>query len=108
MVTTGDIHAPYQILRVVGAIVDDRDSVAGPKGCGGCGGATTVTVRVSPNDLFKRAEHALLAAAAEVGGNAVVGARFEHRVSAGIFGGSNQSVSYLELVASGTAVKLHS
>ncbi|MFZ9899115.1 MAG: hypothetical protein ACO3F5_06700 [Gemmatimonadaceae bacterium] len=98
----------------MGAIVDDRDSAAAPKqGCGGCGGPATVRVRVSPNQLYKRAEEALLAAAVEAGGDAVIGARFEHRVSietlqvvSGFLGGNNnQASNFIELFASGTAVK---
>jgi uncharacterized protein YbjQ (UPF0145 family) len=106
MVTTRDVNRSYEVIRIVGTIVDDRGTAVQEKsGCFSGGG--TVRVRVSLNELCSRAEQDLLALAREAGGDAVIGANFEHRVSVERLkiGNNLENHNFIELIAIGTAVK---
>lgn len=51
MVTTGDLKQNYDVLGIVGATVDDQNSVEGK---GGCGGSTTTSVTVDANLTYQK------------------------------------------------------
>jgi uncharacterized protein YbjQ (UPF0145 family) len=79
-------NVKYTTLGIVGTQVDNTDSVTGNysgcKGCGGCGAHSTNTrVYVSIEETYNRAAKELLKLAKNRGGNAVINASFEHRVS---------------------------
>ena len=79
-------NVKYTTLGIVGTKVDNTDSVtenhAGCNGCGGCGAHSTNTrVYLSIEETYNRAASELLKLAKARGGNAVINASFEHRVS---------------------------
>ena len=122
LVSTGDIPNKYSIIGIVGARVDNTDStITKAPSCGGCGGGnTTARIYVSTDTTYKRGADALLAAAKDKGGNAVVFARFEHRIAIEMLSDAGGAVKkifdktasdskasqVLELLCSGTAVKV--
>ena len=82
VVSTGDISGDYSTLGVVGVHVDNKDSeTQAAEGCGGCGGPTEVRVYVTIEQTYQRGADALLSAAKAKGGNAVIFAKFEHRIA---------------------------
>ena len=121
VVSTGDLKTEYSVIGVVGAHVDNTDSEPSAEGCGGCGGPTNTRVYVTISATYERGRQALLEKAIASGGNAVIFARFEHRIAletladpAGAVGklfgqkGSDTKTSQVtELFCYGTAVKVH-
>ena len=100
MVCTGDIkEKKYEILDVVGALVNDQASVE----TSGCMGENATNVSVDAHAMYSKGAQALLAAAQAKGGDAVTHASFEYRVAVK---GTGQLASHIkELFCYGTAVK---
>lgn len=101
MVTTGDLKQNYDVLGIVGATVDDQNSVEGKAGCGG---ATTTTISVDANTTYQKGAERLMELSREKGGDAVVYATFDYRIA--IKGAGNLAKQVKELFCYGTAVKL--
>lgn len=100
MVCTGDIKdKKYEIVDIVGALVDDQSSVE----TSGCMGKNSTSVSVDANAMYSKGAQALLEAAKAKGGDAVIHASFEYRVAVK---GTGQLASQVkELFCYGTAVK---
>lgn len=100
MVSTGDIpNRKYEIVGIVGALVDDQASVE----TSGCMGKNATSVSVDADAMYSKGAQALHASAVAKGGNAVVHASFEYRVAVK---GTGQLASQVkELFCYGTAVK---
>ena len=101
MVSTGDIKdKKYEIVDIVGALVDDQSSVE----TSGCMGKNSTSVSVDADAMYSKGAQALLSAAQAKGGNAVIHANFDYRVA---IKGTGQLASQVkELFCYGTAVKL--
>lgn len=100
MVCTGDIkEKKYEILGVVGALVDDQESAETT----GCMGSAETVVSVDANAVYSKGAQALVEKAQVKGGDAVIYASFDYRMAVKK---SGQSVSQVkELFCYGTAVK---
>ena len=100
MVCTGDIkEKKYEILDVVGALVNDQESVETK----GCMGSNETKVSVDANAMYSKGAQALFEAAQAKGGDAVIHASFDYRMAVKK---SGQNVSQVkELFCYGTAVK---
>ena len=98
MVCTGDIKdKKYEIVDIVGALVDDQSSVE----TSGCMGKNSTSVSVDANAMYLVAR--LLKASKAKGGDAVIHASFEYHVAVK---GTGQLASQVkELFCYGTAVK---
>lgn len=100
MVCTGDIkEKKYEILDVVGTLVNDQASVE----TSGCMGKNATNVSADANAMYSKGAQALLEAAQAKDGDAVIHASFEYRVAVK---GTGQLASQVkELFCYGTAVK---
>lgn len=105
MVSTGDIrNANYNVLGVVGALVNDKNEVtAESSGCGQSGKSTSY-VTVDANSMYQKGAAELLKNAGKIGGNAVIYASFEYRIS--VTGKAPNIERVKELFCCGTAVQL--
>ena len=122
-ISTGDISAGYEIIGVVGARVDNTDTeITKTPACAfGCGGGNKrARIYISVDETYNRGADALLAAARNKGGDAVIYARFEHRIAIEMLSDTKGAVmkvfdksasdtkpsQVVELFCSGTAVKM--
>jgi uncharacterized protein YbjQ (UPF0145 family) len=101
MLSTGNINKPYEIIGLVGGVVDNQEGVAAQ---GGCAGETTTHISHDLSTTYARGETLLLGKAAERGGNAVIFAKFDYRIAVSKVGAAVKQVQ--ELYCYGTAVKL--
>ena len=110
IVSSGDLDVKYDIIGVVFSAVDNRDVGSQEvQGCMGCGSTTqSVRITVSREDTYQRAANKLLEAATFKGGDAVIFANFDYRISVETLGIGKASTSsqVFEVYAYGTAIRL--
>ena len=99
MLSTGDINRKYEIIGLIGGLVDNQDSVQTST----CMGAGTAPVSHDAMTTYARGEDLLLRQARQRGGNGVIFARFDYRIAVQTLGKSSRQVQ--ELFCYGTAVK---
>ena len=96
MISTGDIKdKKYQIIGIVGAVVNDQAQTSS------CGGLFNSSVSTDVDSMYNKGAASLLELAQQKGGDAVIYASFEYRIA---LNAAKQQVK--ELYCYGTAVKL--